>query len=102
MSEYIDKNKALEALNDKYYKISGYSAAYYAGYQHAFDDLRKIGCEDVTPVIHARWILKMRTVQGDRFACSNCGRIIETGLYAKLEDFPYCHCGAKMDLEEDK
>lgn len=42
---------------------------------------------------------------GDRvkvssYKCSECGRIIsdisEDGFTNKLQDYPYCHCGAKM------
>lgn len=66
-----------------------------------YDEMKNLPAANVEPVVHAKWIFEMRTVQGDRFKCSKCGRIIETGLYAKLEDFPYCHCGAKMDLEEN-
>lgn len=46
---------------------------------------------------------------GDRvkvssYECSECGRIIsdigEDVFTNKLQDYPYCHCGAKMEREK--
>ncbi len=38
------------------------------------------------------------------YKCSVCGRIIEDigtyGVTNRLENYPYCHCGAKMESEE--
>ena len=61
--------------------------------------------EDVQKVKHGKWIkVRYRT-----FICSCCKRSVyldglnvtdknETILLREL--YPYCHCGAKMDLEE--
>lgn len=35
-----------------------------------------------------------------RYKCSKCGRLIAT-LPSKLVDYPYCHCGAKMENAEN-
>ena len=38
------------------------------------------------------------------YKCSVCGRIIEDigtyGLTNRIENYPYCHCGAKMESKE--
>ncbi len=35
------------------------------------------------------------------YKCSECGRFINLICGAKLEDFPYCHCGAEMKGEKE-
>ena len=30
------------------------------------------------------------------YQCDCCGRIISVDCRAELENYPYCHCGAKM------
>lgn len=31
-----------------------------------------------------------------RFFCSECGREIDTKPFTRPDNFPFCHCGAKM------
>jgi hypothetical protein len=31
-----------------------------------------------------------------KFFCSKCGRIIDTKPFTRPDNFPFCHCGAKM------
>lgn len=38
------------------------------------------------------------------YHCSECGREINSKYHGKislLEEYPYCHCGAKMESEEE-
>lgn len=55
--------------------------------------------EDVAPVVHGRWepildgVWNLPTPVLSGWRCSECGR-------TEQEKEPYCHCGAKMDLEE--
>lgn len=54
---------------------------------------------DAAVVVRGRWIHQV----GRRFSCNMCGRDVRT-IYSNSEtkciaDFPYCHCGAKMDKE---
>ena len=100
MPNYIDKNKALEVLNDKYNKMYGYNPGHYAAYQFALDSLKRINCEDVAPVIHAKWITAPH--KSSRF-CSKCYHD-EPYKFAdsNANIYNYCpHCGAKMDFEEN-
>ena len=58
---------------------------------------------------HGRWIKKKigysTVFETDivQYVCSECGRQIGANGF-KLENFPYCNCGAKMDevTEDDK
>ena len=57
---------------------------------------------DAAPVVHGRWIFDFSLDDSNFYRCSVCGR--QEVLLAKestAEYFPYCHCGAKMDLEGD-
>ena len=54
---------------------------------------------DVAEVRHGEWI-KFRLGDDDfvlRYKCSLCGRCIFPGTEQNLDEYPYCHCGAKMD-----
>ena len=48
-----------------------------------------------------RWIESKGYDDRDHFySCSECGRCINLICGAKLADYPYCHCGAKMQEVE--
>ena len=34
------------------------------------------------------------------FFCSECGRVIDTKPFTRTDNFPFCHCGAKMRGDE--
>ena len=60
------------------------------------------------PVRHGRWIPNKVGAVETKFECSECGRtvILCNDYFAKAtkhasHSFPYCHCGCKMDAEED-
>ena len=56
---------------------------------------------DVEPVRHGEWRLVRRMAACGEYECSVCGRIETFGCFNKPENNPYCHCGAKMDLEDE-
>lgn len=35
------------------------------------------------------------------YICSNCGRSVNVICGKTLEDYPYCHCGAKMTVDSN-
>ena len=53
---------------------------------------------DVQPVKHGRWII---TDDVEHFIaiCSECGRTEDS---RGIKDMPYCHCGARMDGEQNE
>ena len=68
--------------------------------------LKKVQSADVAPVRHGRWEATEWAVNrsgailiGRIYRCSECGRIIDLEHGETLDDYPYCHCGAKMDGE---
>lgn len=48
-----------------------------------------------------RWITVNKGLKVTSYKCSECGRTVgdDTG-YDVTKDYPYCHCGAKMEAEE--
>lgn len=103
MSNYIDRNILLEELNET--QIEG--DEYYKGLGRA----KQIVCDqptvDVEEVEHVKWIYKGHyEMMGHAFQCSACERWMFTDFPKHvIEEYPYCHCGAKMEsvkgLEED-
>lgn len=100
MTDYIDREALIESLKDWYCvkpKCNSYHgikcrACYIAD---AIANIEDAPAVDVTPVVHAKWIMK--DVSGEiKAVCTHCGKP------NKQYQPPYCpHCGAKMD-EEDK
>ena len=54
---------------------------------------------DVEEVEHGKWIYKGHNdMMGYVFQCSVCGRWMFTNsLENVIEEYPHCHCGAKME-----
>ena len=59
---------------------------------------------EAEPVRHEEWRFDGAWMNEDGivndYFCSCCGRVISVNCKAGLENYPYCHCGAKMDLKE--
>lgn len=51
---------------------------------------------DVRPVVRGEWQFIRKTADGGDFKCSVCGRIVTTNSFVRIENFPFCHCGADM------
>ena len=66
-----------------------------------YDEMTKPLDEEVRKV--GKWIKVSETELGIGYQCSECGRFILTESInrRKLEDFPYCHCGAEMRGSEN-
>lgn len=99
MSDYISREAAMEIVK----RTSGDYAA-------AFSEIRKLPAADVEPVRHGNWNIRLADESTLCLECSICGRkvdnidlhnLLEAGEYGEAcRRYPYCHCGAKMDLEE--
>lgn len=104
MREYLDKQKLLMALNEKYQDMSGMPASYYAGFQYAIKLIERLNVsEEVAPVRHGRWI-ELNLAYGI-YGCSACRSVDGdcSDYYGthSVKDQDWCpNCGAKMDLKE--
>ena len=103
MSNYIDRNILLEELNET--QIEG--DEYYKGLGRAKQIVCDQSTADVEEVEHGKWIYKgHHEMMGHAFQCSVCERWMFTNFPKHvIGEYPYCHCGAKMEnvegLEED-
>lgn len=92
MSDYISREAALtEMQNPELFNVS----------PRFLQILRDLPAADVEPVRHGEWRLVRRMAACGEYECSVCGRIETFGCFNKPENNPYCHCGAKMDLEDE-
>lgn len=60
---------------------------------------------EAEPVRHGKWIAAKIDATETKFQCSECGREVKCGNDYFMKptkhvnaSYPYCHCGAKMDL----
>ena len=91
MARYIDVDKFWDNFNDEIEMgVDDYPAA-------VSDALNNTPAEDVRPVVHAHWIKMYDYDKCRTFKCSRCGREIIRHVEETILDYPYCHCGAKMD-----
>ena len=91
MSDYISREAALTELqNPELFNVS----------PRFLQILRDLPAADVELVRHGEWRLVRRMAACGEYECSVCGRIETFGSFNKPENNPYCHCGAKMNLEE--
>ena len=103
MAEYIER----EAAHRMIVGLTHYSWASSTGAEHRStvdaDDvnfnLDKIPAADVAPVVHGTWNLIRRLADGADMECSVCGRSYRFNSFFRVDDCPYCHCGAKMDTK---
>lgn len=104
MPRYIDADKINAELMDEYHgMISDESMKIYKIMQM----LDNAPIADVEEVRHGKWIYKGHNdMMGYVFQCSVCDRWrFANSLENVIEQYPYCHCGAKIErvegLEED-
>lgn len=48
---------------------------------------------------HGKWELVRHMADGAEMKCSVCGESYHFNSFFRVEDHPYCHCGAKMDMK---
>lgn len=69
--------------------------------------INNVPLADAVEVVHGRWLIDDNALFEEegccRLVCSVCGRIVHNVENPKkaIEYRPYCHCGAKMDGDEN-
>ena len=56
---------------------------------------------EAVEVVHGRWEQVQRWATKAKYRCSICGREIMSAAKVNIEKYPYCHCGARMDGDEN-
>lgn len=94
--EYLDYARILnkrdaEILN----QIKGFEKAL----NQIYCDIDDIRTADMQSVKHRRWVHDGGGYdrRDNWYYCSECNRALNLICGKKLEDYPYCHCGARMD-----
>lgn len=119
MSDYISREAARVVIEGEQKKLCpvglwgrkfAADADKYDILQEMLDKLEAIPAADVEPVRHGNWNIRLADEMTLCLECSECGRkvdnidlhyLLEAGEYGEAcRRYPYCHCGAKMDLEE--
>lgn len=99
MSRYIDADKINAKLMDEYHgMISDESMKIYKIMQM----LDNSPTADAEEVRHGKWIYRGHNWKMENaFECSVCERWMFTDFPKYVvEEYPYCHCGAKMESVE--
>lgn len=105
MSKLIDAQALIEKLQDEGADVTAdYGPEYGAEFGYSLKKIKEVIDElsstaDVEPVLRSEWRLIHRTAAGGEFKCSVCGRTETFSYFNKPENNPYCHCGAKMEIE---
>lgn len=107
MSDYISREAAIEAVcrRCKY----AFPEDEPCGDCPAKAAIMAVPAADVEPVRHGKWNIRVSDERTLCLECSVCGRKVDNfnlhrllifGEYGEAcQRYPYCHCGAKMDLE---
>lgn len=100
MSEYIEKEalRQFPIRRDHYDKENG-DEHFIFGIEAVLEYAENLPAADVAPVVHGRWEQIKEWATKAKYRCSVCGREIMSAVKVNIEKYPYCHCGAKMDLE---
>lgn len=101
MSDYISRGAAVK-IAQKYGLTNGSVLGHHTGLADCIAlEIAGLPAAEVEPVRHGEWLLVRRMAACGEYKCSVCGRIEIFGCFNKPENNPYCHCGAKMDLENN-
>lgn len=113
MSDYISREAAIEAFENVDADVCEQYPDGYCdwGFGRAVVEstLKNVPAADVEPVRRGKWNIRVSDERTLCLECSVCGRKVDNFNLHRLLIFgeygeacrrhPYCHCGAKMDLE---
>lgn len=96
MTEYIEREAAIDAIMKVYVRTAGYKAR--ERVFEAKEAVHRLPVADVAPVVHGRWRALRKYDARRTYRCSVCGRTIRLSLAIDINEYaPYCNCGARMD-----
>ena len=113
MSDYISREAAIEKIRVAGCTDCGGSRDTVCGFGDFENAVRLVNwlpAANVEPARNGNWNIRLADEMTLCLECSICGRrvdnidlhnLLEAGEYGEaFRRYPYCHCGAKMDLEE--
>ena len=110
MADYISREAAVK-IAQKYGLANGSALGRHTGLADCIAiEIEGLPTADVEPVRRGKWNIRVSDERTLCLECSVCGRKVDNfnlhrllifGEYGEAcRRYPYCHCGAKMDLEE--
>lgn len=111
MADYISREAAVK-IAQKYGLANGSALGRHTGLADCIAiEIEGLPTADVEPVRNGNWNIRLADEMTLCLECSICGRkvdnidlhnLLEAGEYGEAcRRYPYCHCGAKMDLEDE-
>lgn len=111
MSDYISREAAVK-IAQKYGLANGSALGRHSGLADCVAiEIEGLPAADVQPVRRGKWNIRVSDERTLCLECSVCGRKVDNfnlhrllifGEYGEAcRRYPYCHCGAKMELEDD-
>ena len=107
MNDLIDRQtvtakcfQAMKIISGEFgQELSQNDESYNTGLRKAIEIVRSLPPATPTEKI-GQWVTVDKGLIVTSYKCSECGRIVrdDTG-YDVTKDYPYCHCGAKMEVE---
>lgn len=105
MSDYISREAAVEKITflcELREIVCDPDDEFLRGLKNALNTIKSnelIPSTDVQPVRYGRWVHDGGGYdrRDNWYHCSECNRALNLICGKKLEDYPYCHCGARMD-----
>ena len=111
MSDYISRKAAVK-IAQKYGLANGSALGRHTGLADCIAiEIEGLPTADVEPVRHGKWNIRVSDERTLCLECSVCGRKVDNfnlhrllifGEYGEAcRRYPYCHCGAKIELEDN-
>lgn len=98
--QHIDADRLKRAILDRYVPMLNREISLYekgrADAQDEILDLINAFCRE--NISTAQWIPVKQHHTNVIYKCSACGRKIASGLNNPTKSYPYCHCGARMEV----
>lgn len=90
MPKIINADELLKRLPD--------DLPYKASVKRVIEQAPPVNAEEIR---HGKWVYCGKSSGNDhKWQCSECLRMEYTKHKKDIKDYPYCHCGAKMDGED--
>ena len=110
MSDYISREALIDRLN-KNLSACNHGTFSEMCYADSIETVKHLPAADVEPVRRGKWNIRVSDERTLCLECSVCGRRVDNFdlhrllIFREYESacwrYPYCHCGAKMDLEDE-
>ena len=100
MNEYINRKIILDKLDTIYKKLTKEHYVEEAdGITIAYNLIKNMQNVNLKEEVYAEWLpYNGYDIRDNFYKCSICGRVINVICGDSIKSYPYCHCGAKMNI----